>query len=330
MSNAAHHESVIFRDGQPPERIEQKDSWKIRARIGGVRARDLVAVESGRQDTILVRPNVILTNVGDCRALITKDSLTMIDMPVCRTSGNPCEHIDRLLTRQDEECQEPHEEALPFEFRALDAVLEVECNQLRASVEILKPEFFADLQLLTESIQQSMSNHTPVLLRLLSHNKRLFQLEKEVCGMKRAVEAVLMSDEDMAQMYLTDFASDGKPRSLEDHTEAEVLFEQSLYLIEELEREVLQLKSIARETEEFVNINLNSQRNAIMTLSLKLNMGMLSTSVLACVAGVFGMNLSSGLEDANGMFIGVTASAVTVTGVLLGTLLRRGRMLRLW
>ena len=51
------------------------------------------------------------------------------------------------------------------------------------------------------------------------------------------------------------------------------------------------------QSENIININLDSQRNIMLRISLQLEMGMFSVTVCGLVGVAFGMNLDSSLEN---------------------------------
>lgn len=51
------------------------------------------------------------------------------------------------------------------------------------------------------------------------------------------------------------------------------------------------------QSENIININLDSQRNIMLRISLQLEMGMFSVTVCGLIGVAFGMNLDSSLEN---------------------------------
>ena len=51
------------------------------------------------------------------------------------------------------------------------------------------------------------------------------------------------------------------------------------------------------DTEDFINIDLDSHRNQLIEIDLMLSFAMLVSSLFTLVTGVFGMNLDSGLQS---------------------------------
>ena len=66
---------------------------------------------------------------------------------------------------------------------------------------------------------------------------------------------------------------------------------------ENLLSRIQQLKDLIDQSESIILINLDSQRNVMMKLSLQLEMGMFSCTICGLMGLAFGMNLDSSLEN---------------------------------
>jgi magnesium transporter len=62
------------------------------------------------------------------------------------------------------------------------------------------------------------------------------------------------------------------------------------------------LREIIDQSESVILINLDSQRNVMLRLSLQLEMGTFSTAIAGLIGVAFGMNLDSSLEDVRQYF----------------------------
>ena len=73
------------------------------------------------------------------------------------------------------------------------------------------------------------------------------------------------------------------------------------------------------DTEDFVNIELDSQRNQLIKLELVLTTATLFMTMYGVVASVFGMNVRNGAEDSKASFvvINVVCSVCTVLAFVL-------------
>lgn len=125
-------------------------------------------------------------------------------------------------------------------------------------------------------------------------------------------------------MYLTDKQTNFVRQ---DHQDIELLLESYLTQIEEIANTVTRTSYNMRATEDIVNIILDTQRNSLLVFELKLAMGTLGLTGGALVAGVFGMNLKSGLETTDSAWIAMVGLATFIVGVIIAS--ARRRMLKL-
>ncbi len=77
------------------------------------------------------------------------------------------------------------------------------------------------------------------------------------------------------------------------------------------------------DTNDFINIHLNSIRNRIIKLSLFIEAGTLCVGLCTLVAGFFGMNLNSGLEESKTAFILTCVLTLVFGGSLFGIFVNR-------
>jgi magnesium transporter len=99
----------------------------------------------------------------------------------------------------------------------------------------------------------------------------------------------------------------------------------ALVQVEHLLGRLAHLEQQVDATEDLVNIDLDSRRNMLVALDLLVTSITLMLTLVTAVAGVFGMNLKSGLEDADGAFTGVT-----VVSFLLGAVVCACFMAYVW
>ena len=66
---------------------------------------------------------------------------------------------------------------------------------------------------------------------------------------------------------------------------------------ENLLSEVQKLRDLIDQSESIILINLDSQRNVMLRLSLQLEMGVFSATLAGLIGMAFGMNLDSSLEE---------------------------------
>ncbi|KAJ2012360.1 magnesium ion transporter, partial [Coemansia sp. S610] len=194
--------------------------------------------------------------------------------------------------------------AQPFEFRALEAVLISVVGSLQSDEEVLVSLVQNLLAFLEESVDRSK------LRELLQYSKRLSRFEQKVLNIRDAIDEVLEQDDDLAAMYLTQ-KRNGNPRAADDHEDVELMLETYLKQVEEIVNHVENVSSHVRTTEDVVNIILDSQRNSLLLLEIRLTILTVGLSTGTFLSGLFGMNLVNSLENHPDAFFVVSAIAFT-------------------
>lgn len=132
---------------------------------------------------------------------------------------------------------------LPYEFRALEAVLTSVTSELEADFEAVREPVMRILSELEDDIDRQK------LRVLLILSKRINTFEQKAKLVRDAMEDLLEADDDLADMYLTEKAHDIM-RGMDDHTEVEMLLESYHKLTDEIVQEAGSLVSGIRNTEE--------------------------------------------------------------------------------
>ena len=85
---------------------------------------------------------------------------------------------------------------------------------------------------------------------------------------------------------------------------------------------VLQVREYIDDTEDYVNIQLDNQRNELIQLQLTLTIASFAIAVETLIAGIFGMNIPCQLYNTNGIFwyfvFGVTAACILLFLLVFG------------
>ncbi|KAJ2718968.1 magnesium ion transporter [Coemansia sp. Benny D115] len=283
----------------------------------GLQPRDLRKIDSkfvNQMPAILVRRHAILVNLLHIRALIEADRIVLFD-----SIGVPASYSQSLLVYELQErlrnssgsngsnssnnssvgAPEPTQ---PFEFRALEAVLISVVTTLQSDEEVLVNLVQNLLAYLEESVDRSK------LRELLQYSKRLSRFEQKALNIRDAIEEVLEQDEDLAGMYLTQKLR-SEPRSVHDHEEVELMMETYLKQVEEIVNHIESVSSHVRTTEDVVNIILDSQRNSLLLLEIRLTILTVGLSTGTFLSGLFGMNLVNTLESRPEAFLVVSTIA---------------------
>jgi magnesium transporter len=132
---------------------------------------------------------------------------------------------------------------LPYEFRALEAVLISVTGALEGEFETVREPVVRVLRELEEDIDRDKLRH------LLIYSKKLGTFEQKAKLVRDAIDELLEADDDLAAMYLTEKSHD-LLRGEDDHTEVEMLLESYHKVCDEIVQASGNLVSNIRNTEE--------------------------------------------------------------------------------
>jgi len=240
--------------------------------------------------TILVRKEAILVNILHVRALVKADAVVLFD-----TYGSADSRLHSVFLYHLEHNLKVKGASLPYEFRALESILLSVLSALEAEMVFIRNLVGGLLAELEDDIDHDRFK------RLLHYSRRLTGFQNRAKLVQEALEEVLEQDEDLAAMYLSDKKS-GTPRKLSDHDELEVLLESFSKQVEEIVNEAENIQSNVQSTQEIVELILDSNRNALLALDLKVSILTMGIGIGTLVAGLFGMNLRSHLEESEFAF----------------------------
>ncbi|KAL6301437.1 hypothetical protein BKA93DRAFT_797437 [Sparassis latifolia] len=261
--------------------------------------------------TILVRKEAILVNMLHIRALIKADAVVLFD-----TYGSADSRLHSVFLYHLEHNLRLKMSGLPYEFRALESVLLSVLSALEAEMVFIRNLVGGLLAELEDDIDHDRFK------RLLHYSRRLAGFQNRAKLVQEALEEVLEQDEDLAAMYLTGKQND-IDRNPDDHEELEVLLESFAKQVEEIVNEAENMQSNVQSTQEIVELLLDSNRNALLTLDLKVSILTMGVGIGTLVAGLFGMNLRSHLEDNEYAFAVMSGFSIIVAAAFAVTVLRR-------
>lgn len=268
--------------------------------------RDLRKIDSSVLPHILVRPSAILINLLHLRCLIKHNRVLVFDV-----YGSTDSYAQSLFMYDLEgklrQRQNPSAVGnLPYEFRALEAVLVSVTTGLESEFEGVREPVVRVLRELEEDIDRDKLRY------LLIYSKKLGTFEQKARLVRDAIEDLLEADDDLASMYLTEKA-EGVEREEDNHEEAELLLESYHKVTDEIVQISSNLVSAIRNTEEIVRAILDANRNSLMLLDLKFSIGTLGISAGMFIAALYGMNLENFIEESNFGFFGVTGLCTVLT-----------------
>ncbi|XP_005456805.1 magnesium transporter MRS2 homolog, mitochondrial isoform X3 [Oreochromis niloticus] len=287
--------------------------------------------------SLTARNNCIILRMAALKAILTQESLMVLDF---RGLG-----LERWLVLELAPQLASQTHSLPFEFRALEAILQHKVNTLQARLNEVEPVILDTLESLVDP--KILSADRSKLHVLLQNSKSLSELETDIKMFKDSMLKVLDEDETVEEFCLTKWTD---PRVFEesslgiDHAEEmELLLENYYMQAEELGNRARELKGLIDDSESVIFINLDSRsrrcggimahsslqryfssmshRNVMMRLNLQLTMGSFSLSLFGLIGVAFGMNLTTAFEDDPRAFWLVTGFMFLGSGLIWRRLL---------
>ncbi|XP_078480635.1 LOW QUALITY PROTEIN: magnesium transporter MRS2 homolog, mitochondrial-like [Lampetra planeri] len=278
----------------------------------GVQARDLRFQHS---TSLTARNNCIIIRMEALKAIVTPRCLLVLDF---RGVG-----LERWLVQELAPQLASQTHTLPFEFRALEVILQHTVNSLQARLHEVEPVIMDTLESLVDP--KILSADRSKLHILLQNSKSLSELETDIKVFKESLLKILDEEEIIEELCLTKWTD---PRVFEesslgiDHAEEmELLLENYYMQAEELGNKARELKGLIDDSESVIFINLDSHRNVMMRLNLQLTMGTFSLSLFGLIGVAFGMNLESSLEETPRVFWLVTGFMFLGSGLIWRRLL---------
>ncbi|KAJ7154595.1 Mg2+ transporter protein cora-like protein [Mycena filopes] len=260
--------------------------------------------------TILVRKEAILINILHIRALVKADMVILFD-----TFGSADSRLHSSFLYHLEHNLKTKGSGSPYEFRALESVLLSVLSALEAEMVFIRNLVGGLLAELEDNIDHDRFK------RLLHYSRRLASFQNRAKLVEEALEEVLGQDDDLTAMYLTDKKNDIL-REVDDHEDLEVLLESFSKQVEEIVNEAENIETNVQSTQEIVELILDSNRNSLLALDLKVSIITMGIGSGALVAGLFGMNLTSHFEAHPWGFYGMTGLATALATIVAWSGLR--------
>jgi magnesium transporter len=192
---------------------------------------------------ILVRDSAILINLLHLRCLIKSNRVLVLDAWGSTTSYTQSLFMYDLEGKLRQKELPREKGGLPYEFRALEAVLISVTSALEAEFEGVREPVVRVLRELESDIDREKLRH------LLVYSKKLGTFEQKVRLVRDALEELLEADDDLTTMYLTERAQ-GIERKDDDHTEVEMLLESYHKVADEIYQSASELTGAIKSSEE--------------------------------------------------------------------------------
>lgn len=263
---------------------------------------------------VLTRKNCILLNLLNIRALIKADTLVIFENGSSSLSlrFNESHSHSRFLQELGTRLQNSHPDAsrLPYEFRALEAILLDVTSNLTTELSVHKTVLKNILESLDRCIERKRLRY------LLIQLKKLAQFHQKAKLIGELLDDLLEADDELNGMYLTETLQ-GHPRTNQNHQEVELLLESYYAAIGEIVQNVESLLSQIKTSEEIIKFVLDSNRNDLMLLGLKFSTGLLAIGAAMYISALYGMNLENFIEESDGGMEAIVALGTVGMLVLL-------------
>lgn len=285
----------------------------------GLRPRDIRSVDpllwlTNSMPSLLVREYAILLNLGSLRAIVMQECVYIFNYN--RNAGKA--FIDALLPRLNPKNSNGGP-SMPFVLEVVEAALHSRIQRLEQRLMDVEPRVQALLEVLpnrlTADILEELRISKQTLVELGSKAGLLKQMLldiledtheiRRICIMGRNC-TLLRNDEMECSVPLE------KQIAEEEEEEIEMLLENYLQRCESCHGQAERLLDSAKEMEDSIAVNLSSRRLEVSRVELLLQVGAFCVAVGALIAGIFGMNLRSYLEEH------VFAFWLTTGGIVFG------------
>jgi magnesium transporter len=255
---------------------------KKRTKYGPIQSRDLRLLDPAFsvEPALHVRDHVILAVFDNhIRAAIQSHRLFIFDHESKR-ARRATEFVVQRLSRVSAE------EAVPFEFVALEALLMATCADIEWMMRNVEPLIERELGVLSRDLRRSN------LERLRVDERRLSLLLSRARNFEHLLEDILDEDEDMSHMYLTEMRyHPEKYRLPTDHEDVELLLENALQTVQSQVRRLELLDAGINNLEEILEIKLDISQNRIWSFNIFVHLCVATFFLAAIPADFFGMNL---------------------------------------
>lgn len=311
------------------EVVEVKSNGKVSTRkinrrqllkSSGLRPRDIRSVDpslfmTNSMPALLVREYAILLNLGSLRAIAMQDCVLIFDYN--RIGGKA--FLETLLPRLNPKNNNGGP-SMPFEIEVVEAALLSRIQRLEQRLMDLEPR----VQALLDALPNRLTGD--ILEQLRISKQTLVELGSKAGALRQMLLDLLEDPHEIRRMCIMgrnctlNKGNDDMECSVplekqiaeEEEEEIEMLLENYLQRCESCHGQAERLLDSAREMEDSISVSLSSRRLEVSRVELLLQVGTFCVAIGALVAGIFGMNLKSYLEEH------VFAFWLTTAGIIVG------------
>ncbi|KAL0460595.1 UNVERIFIED_CONTAM: Magnesium transporter MRS2-11, chloroplastic [Sesamum latifolium] len=270
----------------------------------GLRPRDVRSVDpslwlTNSMPSLLVREYAILLNLGSLRAIAMQERVYIFNYN--RKGGKA--FIDTLLPRLNPKNINGGP-SMPFVLEVVEAALHSRIQRLEQRLMDLEPRVQALLEVLpnrlTADILEELRISKQTLVELGSRAGALKQMLLDILEDTHEIRRICIMGRNCTLMKNDEVECSvplEKEIAEEEEEEIEMLLENYLQRCESCHGQAERLLDSAKEMEDSIAVNLSSRRLEVSRVELLLQVGTFCVGVGALIAGIFGMNLRSYLEE---------------------------------
>lgn len=289
----------------------------------GLRPRDIRSIDpslflTNSMPSLLVREHAILLNLGSLRAITMQERVFIFDYN--RKGGQA--FIDTLLPRLNPRNLNGSP-CMPFMIEAVEAALLSRVQRLEQRLMHIEPRVQGLLEVLpnrlTADILEQLRISKQTLVELSSRAGALRQMLLDLLEDPHEIRRICIMGKNCTLRRGNDDVECSVPLEKqiaeEEEEEIEMLLENYLQRCESCHGQSERLLDSAKEMEDSIAVNLSSRRLEVSRVELLLQVGAFCVAVGALIAGIFGMNLKSYLEEH------VFAFWLTTAGIIVGAVM---------
>jgi magnesium transporter len=268
--------------------------------------------------SILPRSQAIVLAVSHFRAVIDHEHVLLFHPEGLGVQLSQDSMAQFLQEAALEQKNVDEEDQIPFELLVVEAMLGDMCGKYNQRVQIFRPVVDGILKDLLNYEDIANGNLSAAdLQKLLPLKDGLANFEQRTSAVLKMIKELLNNDEDMVGLLMGEKQKRGGGKvPLHLHDQVELLLEDIYRQMSSVLQEVIYLKRRVDSTQELLAIQLDNYRNNIIRINVHLTMASVGMALSTTVAGLFGMNMLSGLEEHPYAFWWTTM-ATTTAGIFV-------------
>ena len=284
--------------------VEPKKKEKF---IGTLRHRDVRLLESNfahsKDPAIVVRRHALIIVLPPIRMLILHDRAFLL------VPDGADSMLSTFMQKMRYEEADPAEEEA-FEVTALESGFIVVSHELEKELNKVRPK-------VAGMLKNVKSINAVSLNKIREVKADVLMLQTRLKAIQHAFTEAMSSDRDMALMNLAKVQKDPQHYRDEnedeweaDHEEMELLLENYLQLVDGIHAGAEILDQKVEAAMSVLMIRLDSARNNLLKIELMVASVTSAAAIGALIAGIFGMNLDSDVQDSPNLFWPVAGTLI--------------------